>query len=131
MNISTDQRVAKLGLFTARCCDEQRTDFYSTAMRKIGANRGQIGGLLYAVNLATYRWYDGLLLSSVVHKKDQDWPGDGYFSCAVELGLLSARADKATQHTFWRKQISGLFTVHADDEMLDQVYSNALRMARN
>lgn len=131
MIISDDQRVMNLGRFASDCCYEQRTDYYSRAMRAVGVNRGQIGGLLYAVNLATYKWFDGLLLTSVIRKKDQDWPGDGYFGCAVDLGLLAPGADTATQRAFWDRQLSGLFAVYADDKQLDRVYANYLRMRRN
>ncbi len=133
MTITDDWRVPSLAAFSTDCCYDQRTDYYSTAMRKVGANRGQIGGLLYEVNRVTHDWLGGLLLTSVIRKKDQDWPGDGYFSCAADFGLLAADTDKPTQRAFWHRQLRGLFTLFADPQRVAQAEAKAasdLRMRR-
>jgi hypothetical protein len=129
--IENDPRVETLVTVATNCCYDRRTASYTEAMRAVNTSRAQIGPLLYTVNLVTRELYGGLLLSSVVRKKDMDWPGAGYFSCAVNLGILPADADKRTQRTFWNNQVEALFEIYGNDEQLDRLYVRCLRMRRN
>jgi hypothetical protein len=129
---SSDPRVEVLTSFAADHCCRRRKPFYSEAMRAVNTSRGQIGGLLYEVNRITLPLLKGrLLLSSVVKKKDRDWPGDGYFSCAEDFGLLMPGAGKATQRRFWTEQVDELFDTYSDEEKLNQIYVDFFRMRRN
>lgn len=110
MITALDPRVETLAYFASKRCTEQRMAYYSEAMRAVNTGRGQIGGLLYDLNAATVDLLSGLLLSSVIKRKWMDWPGEGYFSCAVALGVgLPVDADVVTQRRFWEKRIRGLF----------------------
>lgn len=131
ITIGNDPRVETLVTFAANCCYDCCTASYTEAMRAVNTNRAQIGHLLYTVNLITRELCAGLLLSSVVRKKDVDLPGAGYFSCAVELGALAPEADKAAQRMFWDSQVQALFEMYGSDEQLDQLYLRYLRMTRN
>jgi hypothetical protein len=129
--IENDPRVETLVTFATNCCYDRRTASYTEAMRAVNTSRAQIGPLLYAANLVTRPFYGGLLLSSVIRKKDMDWPSAGYFSCAVDLGILAADADKTTQRMFWDNQVDALFELYSNDEQLDRLFVRYLRMRRN
>ncbi len=122
-----DPRIQPLIEFTIECCRERRKASYREAWRRVNSGRGQIGGLLYAVNLATHKPLNGLLLSSVVKHSWEDWPGDQYFDCAIDLGYLRADADRPTRRVFWQRQGESLFERLSDEEQLDDLYDRLTR----
>jgi len=48
---------------------------------------------------------DRPMLSSVVVRAEDGWPGEGFYTCAQSLGRLPAGANRETKENFWIKEL--------------------------
>ena len=94
-------------------CQEQ-TITYSNLVREANLPAGldemrRLYELLCDIN-ATEMQEDWPMLSAVVVRAEDGWPGSGFYTCAQALGRLAAGASKETREDFWVKELKRVHT---------------------
>lgn len=71
-------------------------------------DRDQIARLLGEI--ARYEHQQGrpMLTSLVIHKGNDNNPGEGFYSIATELDIYSGSRDQLERVTFWSNQVTGV-----------------------
>ena len=71
-------------------------------------DREQIARLLGEI--AEFEHGEGrpMLTALIVHRGNDNNPGEGFFSIAQELGLYNGRRDQMSKLTFWVNQVTGV-----------------------
>jgi hypothetical protein len=73
------------------------------------ANRDKIS--LYLEEIARHKQTNGrpMLTALVVHKGDDNNPGEGFFAVAQKLGLYDVDRDPLMRLQFWVRQVSEVY----------------------
>lgn len=71
-------------------------------------DRDEIARLLGEI--ATHEHSQGrpMLTALIVHRGNDNNPGEGFFSIAQELGLFNGRRDPMARLTFWANQVTAI-----------------------
>jgi len=89
----------------------QRVAAYSDVSRLVGLNMGiedhrnQIAILLSEIARHEYENERPMLTSLIVHRGNDNNPGEGFFSIAEEFGLFDGSRDQILRLTFWANQV--------------------------
>lgn len=70
-----------------------------------GEDRDEIARLLGEIAIHEHEQGRPMLTSLVIHKGDDNNPGEGFFSIAVDIGLYSGSRDQLERVTFWANQV--------------------------
>jgi len=71
-------------------------------------DREEIARLLGEIAVHEYEASRPMLTALVVHRGDDNNPGEGFFSIAKELGLYSGSRDQIARLTFWANQVTAV-----------------------
>jgi hypothetical protein len=72
------------------------------------ADREAIARLLGEIAEHEHRQGRPMLTSLIVHRGNDNNPGEGFFAIAHELGLYSGRRDQMSRLTFWVNQVTAV-----------------------
>ena len=76
----------------------------------VDADRQQMSQLLGEIARFEHSQKRPMLTSLVIHRGDDNNPGEGFFAIAQELGLFQGSRDDIVRTTFWARQVGD---VHA------------------
>ncbi|MDD2914147.1 MAG: hypothetical protein PHP70_02390 [Gallionella sp.] len=88
--------------------------FYSKVAPLVGLSmddeedRNEIARLLGEIAVYEHKQGRPMLTSLVIHKGNDNNPGEGFFSIATELGLYSGSRDQLERVTFWANQVKAV-----------------------
>lgn len=71
----------------------------------IEEHRNQIAALLGEIARHEYENGRPMLTSLIVHRGNDNNPGEGFFSIAQEFGLFDGSRDQISRLTFWANQV--------------------------
>ncbi len=74
----------------------------------IEEHRDQMANLLGEIVHHEHGKNRPMLTSLVVHKGNDNNPGEGFFSIATELGYFDGSRDKIARLTFWANQVTNV-----------------------
>ena len=86
--------------------------FYSRVAPLVGLtmdseeDRDEIARLLGEIAKYEYQENRPMLTSLVIHKGNDNNPGEGFFAIATELGEFSGSRDQLERVTFWSNQVT-------------------------
>lgn len=73
---------------------------------EIEQHRDEIAKLLGEIAVHEHTHKRPMLSSLVVHKGNDNNPGEGYFSIATELGYFDGSRDRMSRLIFWANQVT-------------------------
>lgn len=95
-----------------RLARSQQVAAYSDVSPLIGLSmddeqdRNEIARLLGEIAIHENQAGRPMLTALIVHKGDDNNPGEGFFSIAQELGLFNGRRGQIARLTFWVNQVT-------------------------
>lgn len=69
-------------------------------------DRDEIARLLGEIAVHEHREGRPMLTSLIVHRGNDNNPGEGFFAIAQELGFYNGSRDQISRLTFWAKQVT-------------------------
>jgi len=91
---------------------ERRLTYYSQIAPLVGltmeseTDRDEIARLLTEIALHEFQQGRPMLTSLIIHKGNDNTPGEGFFSIATDLGIYSGSREQLERVTFWSNQVT-------------------------
>lgn len=75
----------------------------------ISEHRDEIATMLTAIAIHEYKSGRPMLTALIVHRGDDNTPGEGFFSIAEQLGLYDGSRNPLQRLTFWANQVRNIY----------------------